>query len=118
MAVTISGTNGVNSPIVTSDLYRNSFRYTSVTSNFNAVSDTSYLVNTTSNAVIATLPFTPIAGDTIQFNDFNNTWSLNSLILNRNGNLIEGQSEDLICNSPARFIITFVGGSRGWKVSN
>lgn len=88
-----------------------------VSSNFNAVAAAIYLVDTSTTAVIATLPASPQLGDTITFQDLSSTWRTNKLTLNRNSNMIQGLAEDMNCDiSGITFDLTYVGGSFGWKV--
>jgi len=88
-----------------------------VTSNFNAAAAATYLVDTSSIAIIGTLPATPQIGDTIIFQDLSSTWRTRNFTLNRNGNMIQGLTEDMNCDvSGITFDLTYVGASIGWKV--
>ena len=66
------------------------------TSNFNAFTGHRYGVDTTSGAVVATLPSDPTVGDAIYFIDFGGMYSTNNLTIAGNNNTIMGQSEDLV----------------------
>lgn len=116
-AVSIDGAVTVNSNISASGRYLNSMRYVPVSANFSALADASYLVNTTSGVISATLPTTPLTGDTIQFSDPFSTWDNNLFVINRNGNNIQSLAENLFCDvADTRFTLTFVGSSVGWKI--
>lgn len=93
--------------------------YSSVNTNFNALANNSYLVNTASSVLTATLPSVPLTGDTIQFQDPFSTWATRLFVISRNGNNIESLAENLFCNvAGSRFTLTFVGSARGWKIAN
>jgi hypothetical protein len=91
------------------------------TAHFDAEPYHYYLVDTTSNAVIATLPLNPRLGTVIHFSDrlltLNSGWNINNLTLNRNGMMIQGLSEDLVCDRAGiSFTLTYVSASVGWRV--
>lgn len=73
--------------------------------------------DTTSSAFALTLPASPANGDTLEISDHAATFGSNALTLNRNGNIIEGLAENLVCNvSRALFTLVWVGGSVGWRI--
>lgn len=93
-------------------------KYSLVDMDFTAAANNSYLVNTASLVLTATLPSVPLTGDTIQFQDPFSTWDNNLFVIFRNGNNIESSAENLFCNiADSRFTLTFVGSARGWKIS-
>lgn len=86
-------------------------------SNFNAERTGYYAVDTSSNVVRATLPPSPSVGDPVTFSDPFYTWRNNFLVVNNNGNLIEGKNEPLSANiSGYNFQLIFMGGAQGWRV--
>lgn len=86
--------------------------------NFMAQAGLKYLVNTSLSVVFGTLPAIPLTGSVITFEDPFGTWDTNNFILLGNGNNIESTTAALSCNvEDSKFDLTFVGGSRGWKVS-
>lgn len=104
--------------ITATGTFTGSQRHTLVATNFNAASDVFYLVNTTSGAITATLPASPAVGTSIHFNDPFSTWGSNNLTISRNGSNIDSQAQDLICDvADSSFTLVFVGGTRGWKVT-
>jgi hypothetical protein len=56
-----------------------------------AVSKQGYFINTSSNAITATLPASPTLGDFISFVDYAGTFDTNNLTVARNGNKIQGE---------------------------
>jgi hypothetical protein len=86
-----------------------------VTTNRNAISGDFILVDTTSFNVTITLPSTPDFGDIIHFADKNGISSSRKLVINRNGNRINGLESDLEITTPNRiFSLTYTGPVRGW----
>jgi hypothetical protein len=86
-------------------------------SDFNAVATKQYLVDTSSNIVVGTLPSSPSVGDTINFEDASGTWFARPFILNNNGNLIESFNESLTANiNSYKFKTIFLGGVYGWRL--
>ena len=91
--------------------------YSIVDSNFNALVNQKYLVNTLSANIVGTLPSSPSLGDNITFVDLSNYWSSNPLILNNNGNLLQTYNEPLTANiSGYQFQLVYIGGIYGWKI--
>lgn len=99
--------------------------YQSINKTFSAYPGEYYLVDTsTVGTITAALPPSPTVGDNICFadaaaiprlNKFG--WSLHSFTINRNGNMIEGLSENLACDvGDISFCLTYIGGSVGWKI--
>ncbi len=82
------------------------------TSNFNAVAGATYAVDTTGGAVTATLPASPINGDTILFLDKAQHFSIANLILGRNSLSIMNSATNLtVSTSNANFHATYVSDS-------
>ena len=88
------------------------------TSDFTASQGSYYIVNTTSTPITGTLPTSPEIGTTIIFQDSFIQWQTNNFTLNRNGNMIQGLNENMICDrGGVMFDITYIGGSIGWRVN-
>jgi hypothetical protein len=86
-------------------------------SNFNAIATKQYLVDTSLNVVVGTLPPSPSIGDAIDFEDASGTWNSKPFILNNNGNLIESFNESLTANiNSYKFKTIFIGGIYGWRL--
>lgn len=89
-----------------------------VNQDFDAVEGRSYLVDTTVNKIITTLPISPVIGNKIYYQDIYYTWDKNSLEINRNGQMIQGLEENFFCDlKGAYFEITFAGSNVGWRIS-
>jgi hypothetical protein len=56
------------------------------------------LADTTSDPLTITLPPTPSIGDTVGISDAKGNFNTNNLTIARNGSLIHGLEENLICN--------------------
>jgi hypothetical protein len=82
---------------------------------FTATAKYGYFVNTTSAAIIATLPASPTIGDFISFVDYNATFDTNNLTIARNGKNIQGLAEDLTVNQErAALTLVFTDNTQGW----
>ena len=85
------------------------------TANFTAVAGNAYFVNTSSNAVTATLPLNPTKGDQVRFLDVKGTFSTNNLTVARNGDPIQGSATDLVVNSNrSGFSLVYFDSTEGW----
>ena len=74
-----------------------------------------YFINTTSAAQTATLPASPNVGDTISLRDYAGTFGSNSLTIQRNGNPIEGGTENLeYATNNFVVILVYADSTRGW----
>ena len=81
-----------------------------VSSSFSASIGYSYMVDTSSSAVVATLPSAPTTGTVISFMDYNNSFGLNSFTVNPNGQTIAGRTGNLVINnSDASFSLVYDG---------
>ncbi len=81
-----------------------------VSSSFSASVGYSYMVDTSSSAVVATLPSAPTTGSVIDFMDYNNSFGLNSFTVNPNGQTIAGRTGNLVINnSDASFSLIYDG---------
>jgi hypothetical protein len=88
--------------------------WTQISSNTNAVSGTQYLTNTSGGQFTLTLPATPPNGATITIADAYN-WSVNNLVVARNGSTIDGAASDLILDVQG-VLVTLVYTSTTWRV--
>ncbi len=68
-----------------------------ITTNTNAVANSQYIANTVGGTFTLTLPASPVLGTTVVVTDGGN-WGNTNLTIARNGNTIEGQASDLICD--------------------
>jgi hypothetical protein len=85
----------------------------------NAVSGTGYFANTTSAAFTITLPTSPSAGDIVAVRDYAQTFATNNLTIGRNGQPIDGLSNDLTLDTNgAAVTLVYVDGTQGWKSVN
>jgi hypothetical protein len=84
-----------------------------------AVSKQGYFINTSSNAITATLPASPTLGDFISFIDYAGTFDTNNLTVARNGNPIQGDASDLtVATERAGFTLVYVDATQGWLLQN
>lgn len=87
----------------------------SVSSNVTLVSGNRYFVDTTSARTL-TLPSIPSVGDEIQIFDASGTAFTNNITLSRNGNKINGVSDNAIIDiNGASAILTYTGSTYGWR---
>jgi hypothetical protein len=89
------------------------------TGNFNVTVKEGYFVDTTSTAITATLPASPVIGDFVSFIDYAGTFDTNNLTIARNGKNIQGVAEDLIvATERAGLTLVFVDNTQGWLLQN
>jgi len=89
------------------------------TANFTAVKGEAYPVNTTSASITVTLPATPSAGDQVQIFDYAGTADTNQIIIDRNGNKIEGGTVNLaITGEREGVIFTYIDSTQGWLATS
>ena len=88
--------------------------YTVYTSDFTAVSAGRYAIDTSGGVVTVTLPANPTTGDYIRLIDVGN-WTGNSVILNRNGETIEGYSENFELDL-GQSIIELIHINNNWQL--
>jgi hypothetical protein len=92
---------------------------TAKTVGFTAVSGNGYFVNTTSGQITVTLPSSPSAGDAVAVADYANTADTNKIILNRNGNNIQGSASNFeIVTEGRSILLVYVDATQGWKVTS
>jgi hypothetical protein len=88
---------------------------TSVSSNITLAAANKYFVDTTSARTL-TLPASPSLGDEIQIFDATGTAFTNNITLSRNGNKINGISDDGIIDiNGASATLTYTGSTYGWR---
>ena len=84
-------------------------------SNFNAISNKGYYVNTSSAAVTVTLPSTPADGDVISLVDVTGSANSNIILINPNGKKINGNDYDFeIASIRSGVQLTYSGSTYGW----
>jgi hypothetical protein len=90
--------------------------WTEITSDYIAENGDRLLADTTANSFVVTLPATPDVGDSIQIADGGN-WSVNNLAIDRNGETIEGDANNLILDV-GDILVYFIYGGNGptWQV--
>jgi hypothetical protein len=83
--------------------------------NFIAVVDNGYAVNTALANVTVTLPASPTVGSLLTFIDYNESFSSNNLILFSNGNKIQGNTSNVRFNTNGQAInLVYVDATKGW----
>jgi hypothetical protein len=88
---------------------------TAKTANFNAVSKVGYFVDTTSGAITVTLPATPSAGDIVGLVDYAGTFDTNALVIDPNGEDIEGGTDNLQLDGEREgVVLLYVDSTQGW----
>jgi hypothetical protein len=88
----------------------------SVSSNITLSANTIYLVNT-STARTLTLPASPEISDQIQIIDSIGTASTYNITVSRNGNKINGETNNLIIDTDGGwYSLIYTGSDYGWKV--
>ena len=96
------------------------FDATVKTSNFNAASNTGYVVDTTSGIITATLSSSPTFGDQVTFLDYAGTFDNNNFRINPNGKKIDGDTLTYIPVDVSRqaIILTYSDSSQGWLITS
>jgi hypothetical protein len=86
------------------------------TANFTALANQAYPVNTTSGSITATLPASPLAGQTIVFVDYAGTWNSSKLKFNLNGNKINGSTTTTVVSGVERGAVNlvYIDSTQGW----
>jgi hypothetical protein len=85
------------------------------TTGFTASAGNAYPCNTTSTGFTVTLPATPSAGDQVQIVDYAGTFDTNALVIDPNGEDIEGNASDLqLEGERSGVILTYIDSTQGW----
>jgi hypothetical protein len=85
------------------------------TTGFTAVKGNAYPCDTTSAGFTVTLPATPSAGDQVQIVDYAGTFDTNALVIDPNGNDIEGGTDNLALTGEREgVILTYIDSTQGW----
>ena len=89
------------------------------TSDFTAANGEGYFVNTTSGAVIVTLPGSPSAGNIVAIADYAGTAASNNITINRNSSPFEsGTSNGILTTNRQTATFVYVDGTQGWLAVN
>lgn len=97
-----------------SDFAKFSSNYTVYESDFTAVNAGRYAINTSAGQVTVTLPSNPSTGDYVRLIDVNN-FTTNSVIVERNGETIEGFAENFELDL-GQSIIEFIHINNNWQL--
>jgi len=86
------------------------------TGDFTAASGEGYFINTTSGAVVMTLPASPSVGDIVALKDYAGTFNNNNLTINRNGSNIIGTATNKNITVIGQAITLVYGdATKGWQ---
>jgi len=86
------------------------------TGDFTAVSGEGYFIDTSSGAVVLTLPSSPSAGDIVALKDYANTFDSQNLTINRNGSNIGGTAANAVISVEGQAITLVYGdATKGWQ---
>jgi len=84
---------------------------------YTAVAGDRLMVNTSAGSVTITLPASPVLGDTIRIIDGAGTFDFNALTVNRNGQAIMSDNENLTVNTRnAAFTLVYYNATYGWRL--
>ena len=93
--------------------------YASASANFSALVNMSYILNTSANAIVVTLPNTPSFGQQIGIIDGTGNASTNNITVYGNGSNIQGlNSNMLVTTSRAAFTLVYYDATQGWLLTN
>jgi hypothetical protein len=85
------------------------------TTGFTASAGNAYPCNTTSAGFTVTLPATPSAGDQVQLVDYAGTFDTNALVIDPNGEDIEGATgNQALTGEREGVILTYIDSTQGW----
>jgi len=86
--------------------------------NTNAVVNSKYLTDTSSIAFTINLPSVPANGDFVIIADGFGTWETRNVTVNRNGKLVNGLPENLICDvNYGKVELIFQTSTNSWRTS-
>lgn len=101
------------------DFYKFQWVSSKKTTNFTAVANRGYFVDTSSAAITATLPASPNVGDTFRAIDIFESSDTYNITLGRNGNKINGLSADYSMSIAGRAVeFVYTGSSKGWYLAS
>jgi len=84
-------------------------------SSSSATAGKGYFINTTSNTHTLNLPSSPNIGDTVTVKDYAGTFATNSVTVGRNGNNIEGNTEDIVLSTNFAVLeLVYIDSTKGW----
>jgi hypothetical protein len=90
-----------------------------ISSNYQASTKQSIICNSTAGGFTVTLPIAPAINDYIDIYDAQGTFQTNNVILARNGEKINGLTEDLTLDiNVSHLRMLFNGGAQGWVSYN
>jgi len=92
--------------------------WTTKTGTYAAVSGDKIMADTqTTSAWTLTLPSSPGVGEMVSIIDSKGYFATNNLTVARNGSLIMGYSQDLVCNANySAFDLVYTGSTNGWQI--
>jgi len=86
-----------------------------IASNITMTANYNYFVDTTAARTL-TLPASPTLGDTISVYDASGTAATNNITIARNGNKINGQTENAIIDvNQSSSVFVYTGATVGWR---
>ena len=90
------------------------------TTDFTAVSNEGYFVNTSGGSnITVTLPASPSAGNVVAIKDYARTFGTNKVILNRNGSNMDGSAANTNLETDGMSVIlVFMDSTKGWSFIN
>ena len=90
------------------------------TSDFTAVSNEGYFVNTSGGSnITVTLPASPSAGNVVAIKDYARTFGTNKVILARNGSNMDGNAANTDLETDGQSVIlVFMDSTKGWSFIN
>ena len=87
-----------------------------ISSAYTAINNDRIAANTSGGAFTITLPASPAFGTNVTFIDHTKTWDANNLTIARNGQTIEGLSENLVCDVVGDMVISLIYNGSTWRV--
>ena len=90
--------------------------WTRISANHTAVDNSRLIADTTAGPFTVTLPATPASGTYVQITDGGN-WSVNNLLINRNGSTIEGIADTLAIDL-AQTTVEFIYDGTTWQFTS
>jgi len=113
------GVNSCGTTLIDNGTFKNigaiSWDTTVKTAGFTAVAGNGYFVNTTSGQITVTLPSSPTAGDAVAIADYANTADTNNIIIDPNGNNIQGSASNFNLNTEGgTILLIYVDATKGW----